>query len=226
MLVVEQQHAARAQRRRDAAGPRVERAQARERPVAEVDEIPASEQQLGRQRVDVGVHPRQLGLRAAAPPRSRPRRRRRRSRARPARPGRPTPGPCRRGGGGRGCRSLRAAAPGSAPASRARRGRSRRCGAHRRTRGGCGRSAPSQARSEKPPSTISVWPRIISASGEQRKVTASAMSSGLTSRPAGLSAPMRSISSRFGKCSSAPVSTTPPETAFARIPSGASSTAR
>ena len=66
MLVVQEQHAAGAQRRRDAAGPRVERAQAPERAVAEVDEIPASEQQLGRQRVDVGVHPRQLGL---APPR-------------------------------------------------------------------------------------------------------------------------------------------------------------
>ena len=44
-----------------------------------------------------------------------------------------------------------------------------------------------QARSEKPPSTISVWPRIISAAGEQRNATASAMSSGRTSRPAGLS---------------------------------------
>ena len=36
----------------------------------------------------------------------------------------------------------------------------------------------------------------------------------------------RSISSRFGKCSSAPVSTTPAETALTRIPRGASSTAR
>src|SRR4029079_12373770 len=83
-----------------------------------------------------------------------------------------------------------------------------------------------QALSEKPPSTISVWPRIISAAGEQRNATASAMSSGRTSLPAGLSRPKLSISSLFGKCSSAPVSTTPPETPFARIPSGASSTAR
>ena len=36
----------------------------------------------------------------------------------------------------------------------------------------------------------------------------------------------RSICSRLGKWSSAPVSTTPPETAFTRIPLGASSTAR
>ena len=43
-----------------------------------------------------------------------------------------------------------------------------------------------QAGSEKPPSTTSVWPRIISASGEQRKETAPAMSSGSTSRPAGV----------------------------------------
>ena len=38
--------------------------------------------------------------------------------------------------------------------------------------------------------------------------------------------PTASISSRFGKCSSAPVSTTPAETALTRIPRGASSTAR
>ena len=36
-------------------------------------------------------------------------------------------------------------------------------------------------------------------------------------RPTGFAAPARSISSRFGKCSSAPVSTTPPETALTRI---------
>ena len=36
----------------------------------------------------------------------------------------------------------------------------------------------SQARSEKPPSTTSIWPRIMSASGEQRNATAPAMSSG------------------------------------------------
>ena len=35
-----------------------------------------------------------------------------------------------------------------------------------------------------------------------------------------------SICSLFGKCSSAPVSTTPPETPLTRIPRGASSTAR
>ena len=49
-------------------------------------------------------------------------------------------------------------------------------------------------------------------------------SSGTTSRPAGFSAPEASISSRFGKCSSAPVSTTPAETALTRMPRGASST--
>src|SRR5581483_11763359 len=81
------------------------------------------------------------------------------------------------------------------------------------------------ARSEKPPSTTIVCPRIMSASAEQRNATAPAMSSGETRRPTGFAAPARSISSRFGKCSSAPVSTTPPETAFTRIP-GASSTPR
>ena len=40
---------------------------------------------------------------------------------------------------------------------------------------------------------------------------------GLTSRPTGLALPAASISSRFGKCSSAPVSTTPAETALTRI---------
>src|SRR5581483_3930948 len=80
-------------------------------------------------------------------------------------------------------------------------------------------------RREKPPSTTIVWPRIMSASGEQRNATAPAMSSGATSFPTGFAAPASSISSRFGKCSSAPVSTTPPETALTRIP-GASSTAR
>ena len=44
--------------------------------------------------------------------------------------------------------------------------------------------------------------------------------------PTGFAAPAASISSRFGKCSSAPVSTTPPETALTRIPRAASSTAR
>src|SRR5262249_41047029 len=79
--------------------------------------------------------------------------------------------------------------------------------------------------SENPPSTTSTWPRTIAASGEQRNATAPATSSGVTSRPAGFAAPTRSISSRFGKCSSAPVSTTPAETALTRM-SGASSTAR
>src|SRR4051794_36798998 len=60
--------------------------------------------------------------------------------------------------------------------------------------------ARGQARSEKPPSTISVWPRTISASGEQRKATAAATSSGSTSRPAAVRArPSESICSRFGK---------------------------
>ena len=73
-----------------------------------------------------------------------------------------------------------------------------------------------QASSEKPPSTISVWPRTISASGEQRKQTASATSPGSTSRPAGVRFEPGSRSSPrgCGKCSSAPVSTTPAETAF------------
>ena len=84
----------------------------------------------------------------------------------------------------------------------------------------------SQTTSEKPPSTTSTWPRTISASGEQRNATAPATSSGSTRRPAGFAAPASSISSRFGKCSSAPVSTTPAETALTRIPRGASSTAR
>ena len=79
----------------------------------------------------------------------------------------------------------------------------------------------------EPPSTMSVWPQTIAASAEQRKATAPAMSSGSTIRPAGVrSRPARSISSRFGKWSSAPVSTTPPETALTRIPRGASSTPR
>ena len=51
--------------------------------------------------------------------------------------------------------------------------------------------------------------------------------SGATMRPAGVrERAISSICSRFGKCSSAPVSTTPPETALTRIPRGASSTAR
>src|SRR5262249_39555459 len=79
--------------------------------------------------------------------------------------------------------------------------------------------------SEHPPSTPSTGPRIIPAPSEQRNAPAPATSSGVTSRPAGLDAPTRSISSRFGKCWSAPVSTTPAETALTRTP-GASSTAR
>src|SRR4051812_20798234 len=43
-----------------------------------------------------------------------------------------------------------------------------------------------QARSENPPSTTIVWPRIISAWGEQRKATASARSPASTIRPAGV----------------------------------------
>src|SRR5439155_21044778 len=43
-----------------------------------------------------------------------------------------------------------------------------------------------QTTTEKPPSTTSVWPRIISAWGEQRNATASATSPGSTSRPAGV----------------------------------------
>jgi hypothetical protein len=82
------------------------------------------------------------------------------------------------------------------------------------------------AGSDQPPSITSVCPRIISASAEERNATTPATSSGVTSRPAGFPAPEASISSRFGKCSSALVSTTPAETAFTRMPRGASSTAR
>ena len=59
----------------------------------------------------------------------------------------------------------------------------------RRLSRGFRRAAAAQARSEKPPSTTITWPRIISASGEQRNATAPATSSGATSRPAGLSRP-------------------------------------
>src|SRR3954451_4713268 len=104
-----------------------------------------------------------------------------------------------------------------------------------------------QAKREKPPSTIRVCPRTISAAGEQRNTTASATSPGSKIRPAGVQRNRRAsstsrgstsrpagvrfkpeeiISARFGKCSSAPVSTTPAETALTRIPRGASSTAR
>src|SRR6185503_13168781 len=82
------------------------------------------------------------------------------------------------------------------------------------------------AGSDQPPSITTTCPRIISASGEERNETTPAMSSGVTRRPAGFAAPDASISSRLGKCSSAPVSTTPADTAFTRIPRGASSTAR
>src|SRR5205807_663485 len=82
-----------------------------------------------------------------------------------------------------------------------------------------------QAGSEKPPSTTIVWPHTIAASGEQRNETVAAMSSASTRRPAGVRSTERSISSLFGKWSSAPVSTTPPDTAFTRT-AGASSTAR
>src|SRR5439155_20005453 len=66
--------------------------------------------------------------------------------------------------------------------------------------------------SEKPPSTTRVWPRTISASGEQRNVTAAARSSASTSRFAGVrSRKDESISSLFGNRSRAPVSTSPAE---------------
>ena len=71
------------------------------------------------------------------------------------------------------------------------------------------------------------WPRIISASGEHRKTTALAMSSAVTSRPAGVRCwPHSSICSFCGKYWSASVSTTPAETALTRIPRGPSSAAR
>ena len=52
-----------------------------------------------------------------------------------------------------------------------------------------GRSGAVSSRQRKPPSTTSVWPRTISASGEQRNATAPAMSSGVTIRPAGFREP-------------------------------------
>ena len=55
------------------------------------------------------------------------------------------------------------------------------------------------AGSMKPPSTMRIWPRIISAPGEQRNDTAAATSSGSTIRPAGLARPAATISSLFGK---------------------------
>ena len=51
----------------------------------------------------------------------------------------------------------------------------------------------------KPPSTISVCPRTISASGELRNETAPAMSSGRDEPAGGVRRPISSISSRFGK---------------------------
>ena len=47
------------------------------------------------------------------------------------------------------------------------------------------------AGSDQPPSITTTWPRIISASGEERNETTPAMSSGVTSRPAGFAAPER-----------------------------------
>jgi hypothetical protein len=83
-----------------------------------------------------------------------------------------------------------------------------------------------QAPREKPPSTTSVCPHTIAASPEERKETAAATSAGSTSRPAGVRSTVASISSLFGNQSSASVSTTPAETAFTRMPRGASSTPR
>ena len=60
-----------------------------------------------------------------------------------------------------------------------------------------GRSGAVSSRQRKPPSTTSVCPRTISASGELRNATAPAMSSGVTIRPAAFG-PIASISSRFG----------------------------
>ena len=66
MLVVEEEDTAGAERRGDTAGERLRRAQPPQRAMAEVDEIPAAEQELRRERVDVGVHPGQLGARRRA----------------------------------------------------------------------------------------------------------------------------------------------------------------
>ena len=60
MLVVEQEHATAPERRGDARGPGVDVPESRERAVAEVDQIPAAEQELRRQGVHVRVHPGQL----------------------------------------------------------------------------------------------------------------------------------------------------------------------
>ena len=61
MLVVEQEHAARPERR-DAGRPRVDCADARRASRGRGRRGPAAEQELGRKCVRVGVHPRQLGL--------------------------------------------------------------------------------------------------------------------------------------------------------------------
>ena len=79
---------------------------------------------------------------------------------------------------------------------------------------------------QMPSGSTIVWPHSIFASSETRNDTEPATSSGSTSRPAGVRSTERRISSRFGKCSRASVSTTPAETALTRIPRGASSTAR
>ena len=52
-----------------------------------------------------------------------------------------------------------------------------------------GRGAPLQALSHPPPSTRMTWPLIMRASSVQMKATTLAMSSGVTIRPAGVSAP-------------------------------------
>ena len=77
---------------------------------------------------------------------------------------------------------------------------------------------------ETPPSTTSVCPVTIAASGRQRRYTAPATSSAVRTVPAGACyANEDSRVSLLGKKRKASVSTTPALTAFTRIPRGPSS---
>src|SRR5271169_4514568 len=222
MVVEHEQVAVRLQRVREAAAPDVEVVQAREDALAGVDEVEAAAPQLGRQRLRLADDPEDR-----RPPLAR--------RVEPflprvdARDDGAELGQLRRGG---------AAAAEDVEHALSVQVAERLT--HDRRQSRCVRGATVRvvehppvevgrlhhARSEKPPSTTIVCPRIISASGEARNDTTAAMSSGAASRPAGVRSTVRSISSLFGKNSSASVSTTPPETALTRIPRGPSSTPR
>ena len=60
VAVVEEEHAARPQRRRDAGSPALGRAEPLEAARSEIDEVPVAEEELRRQRVRVRVHPGHL----------------------------------------------------------------------------------------------------------------------------------------------------------------------